>query len=143
MENSLNFIGMLLQTFIALLAVCGLAYLIFRVVLPRLQLVQNTNGIVRVVERINLDARRSLFVVEVAGKWLLIGTSENNVNLVSELNESEATAAEANLLEKRQEQFQKIENIRASFAEKLANVMSRKEIKDDAREQQNEKNQLL
>lgn len=143
MENSLTFISMLLQTFLALLAVCGLAYLIFRVVLPRLQLVNNSNGLVRVVERIGLDSRRSLFVVEVAGKWLLIGVSENGVNLVSELNEEEANLAETSMIEKRQAQLQKFDNLRVNFAEKLANVMSRKEIKKDARDQQNEKKQIL
>lgn len=132
MENSFSVIGMLLQTLLALIAVCGLAYVIFRVILPRLQLVQNSGGIIRVVERVGLDAKRSLYVVEVAGKWMLVGSSENGVNLVSELDQIEAENAEAEIQVQRDAQFQKIQDLRSNFARKLASVMNRKESKTDA-----------
>lgn len=134
MESGLNFIGVLLQTLVALAAVCGLAYVIFRVILPKLQIVNSASGMIRVVERVGIDTRRSLLVVEVAGKWLLVGVSENGVHLVTELNEKDAEAAEAEILAARNAQFQRIEDLRSGFAAKLAGVMGRKEVKKDVDE---------
>lgn len=92
-----SFVWMLLQTVLALAFVCGLALLLFRWVLPRLQLTPSgANSMVRVVDRVMLDARRSLLVVEVAGRWLLVSSSEAGVQLISELDATEAVnAAEA------------------------------------------------
>lgn len=140
MENSLNFIGVLLQTLIALAAVCGLAYVIFRVILPKLQIVQSSGNMIRIVERVGIDTRRSLLVVEVAGKWLLVSISESGVQLVSELNEQEAREAEAEILLSREAQYQKIEEFRSGFAAKLASVMGRKEVKKDVDEHRNNSN---
>lgn len=126
---------MLLQTLVALAAVCGLAYVIFRVVLPRLQIGQTGNSMIRVVERAPLDQKRTLFVVEVAGKWLLVGAGENGVQLVSELNEQSAEAAAAGIEAARAAQLKRIEDVRSGFAEKLASVMKRKELKENADEQ--------
>ena len=39
-----------------------------------------------VVARVPLEPRRSLYVVEVAGKTLLVGTSEMGLNVLSELD---------------------------------------------------------
>lgn len=132
--GSLNVIGMFLQTLVALAAVCGLAWVIFRIVLPRLQVGNSAGNMIRVVERVGLDAKRSLFVIEVAGKYLLVGSSENGVQLVSELDNQEAVQAEEQIQLHRDAQMQKIENLRHGFAEKLASVMKRKDLKDNASE---------
>ena len=42
-----------------------------------------------VVARVPLEPRRSLYVVEVAGKTLLVGTSEMGLSVLSELDASE------------------------------------------------------
>jgi flagellar biosynthetic protein FliO len=96
-----SFLLMLVETLLALALVCGLAYFIFRWVVPRLQQVVGPGGgMIRVVERVGLDARKSLVVVEVAGKWLLVATSEAGVQLISELDAAtaEEAAAEAERL---------------------------------------------
>ncbi len=94
MESTLNFIWMMIQTIIALTVVCGLAYVLFRVVLPKLSFTGSSNSMVKIVDRIPIDARKSLCVIEVAGKWMLIAVSENGVQLVSELNSEAAALAE-------------------------------------------------
>jgi flagellar protein FliO/FliZ len=142
LESSLNFIGLLVQTLIALAAVCGLAYLIFRVVLPRLQVGQNQGGMIRVIERVGVDSKRSLLVVEVAGKWLLIGVSESGVQLVSELNETDAIAAQSQITLNREAQFQRFEDLRSNFAAKLGKVIGRKEIKNNVEKQPDQKKQF-
>jgi flagellar protein FliO/FliZ len=98
----LNFLWMLLQTIFALALVCGLAYLIFRVILPRLTVNFGTNNMVRVVDRVSLEARKNLYVIEVAGKWMLVASSENGVQFIAELNPQEARAAEQELSKNRQ-----------------------------------------
>ena len=45
-----------------------------------------------VVARLPLEPRRALYVVEVAGKTLLVGTSEMGLNVLSELDGSEVRA---------------------------------------------------
>ncbi|NNE65472.1 MAG: flagellar biosynthetic protein FliO [Pyrinomonadaceae bacterium] len=97
MESGLNFIWMMIQTIFALAVVCGLAYLLFRVVLPKFNLVGSGGNMVRVVDRVQLDARKSLCVVEVAGKWMLVGVSDNGVQLVAELDSESARIAEEEL----------------------------------------------
>ena len=94
MGNSLTFFWMLLQTVIALAFVCGLAYLIFRVILPRLSTNYGGNSMIRIVDRAGLEARKTLYVVEVAGKWLLVSASEEGVQLVSELDPVAASEME-------------------------------------------------
>lgn len=82
----LDILWLFLQTAIALAIVCGLAILIFRYILPRLNGVSFNESIVRVVDGTSLDARKRLIIVESAGKYLLLGVSENGINLVSELD---------------------------------------------------------
>jgi hypothetical protein len=45
-----------------------------------------------VVARVPLEPRRSLYVVEVAGKTLLVGTSEMGLSVLSELDGNEVRA---------------------------------------------------
>lgn len=124
--GNLSFLWMLVQTVLALLLVCGLAYLIFRVILPRLAVSYGSNNMVRVVDRIGLDARKSLYVIEVAGKWMLVASSENGVQLISELNAEEARLAEQEIVNKRQTPGG-IGFSGKSFADKLKEVASRKQ----------------
>ncbi|MET0752998.1 MAG: flagellar biosynthetic protein FliO [Pyrinomonadaceae bacterium] len=82
----LDIIWLLVQTAIALGIVCGLAILIFRYILPRLNVVSFNKSIVHIVDGTSLDARKRLIVVEVAGKYMLLASSESGVQLVSELD---------------------------------------------------------
>jgi flagellar protein FliO/FliZ len=107
---------MLLETLLALGLVCGLAYAIFRWVLPRLRVARSANSMIRVVDRVGLDARKSLFVIEVGGRWLLVAASESGVQLISELDAEalriadEAEAERAAEREKLAERFSRIFN---------------------------------
>lgn len=126
MDNPFGFIWVLFQTFLALAFVCGLAYVIFRVLLPRINSTNftvGTNNMVRVVDRIDLEARKNLYVVEVAEQWLLIAVSENGVQLVSELDAQAAKKLEQDILQNRQTANKNA--IGATFADKLSEVMNR------------------
>jgi flagellar protein FliO/FliZ len=82
----LDILWLLIQTAVALALVCGLAVLIFRYILPRLNVVSFNKSIVNVVDGASLDARKRLIVVEVAGKYMLLALSESGVQMVSELD---------------------------------------------------------
>jgi len=125
MGNSLSFVWMLVQTFMALAFVCGLAYLIFRVILPRVSGFGglSSNNMVRVIDRIGLEARKNLYVIEVAGRFLLIAASESGVQLIAELDAETAAEAERKLAQARQSPRISVNG--KSFADKLNDVLNR------------------
>jgi flagellar biosynthetic protein FliO len=123
MGNSLSFLWMLAQTIFALALVCGLAYLIFRVILPRLAVNYGSNNMVRVVDRIGLEARKSLYVIEVAGKWMLVASSESGVQLIAELDAESAQLAEEEIVKHRQ--LPANAAFGKAFSDKLNDVISR------------------
>lgn len=116
---------MLVQTIFALALVCGLAYLIFRVLLPKLSINYGSSSMVRVVDRIGLEARRNLYVIEVAGKWMLVASSESGVQLICELDAGQARAAEEEIAKNRQ--LPAGSAFGRSFADKLNEIASRKQ----------------
>ncbi|MCD9185734.1 MAG: flagellar biosynthetic protein FliO [Pyrinomonadaceae bacterium] len=122
MGNS-SFLWALLQTIFALALVCGLAYLIFRVILPRLTVSYGTNNMVRVVDRIGIEARKSLLVIEVAGKWMLIAASESGVQFIAELDAESAKIAEQEILKNRG--LPAGTGFGKSFADKLNEVIAK------------------
>lgn len=88
--------GELLMTSLAVLgAVCVAAFVVVRWV-GRWGLAGRTRGgeVMGVVARLALEPRRSLYVVEVAGKTLLVGTSEMGLSVLSELD-GDAVKAQA------------------------------------------------
>lgn len=66
----------LVQTLLALVAVCVLAWVVLRWSARRGLGIGATGGAVRVVERIALDARRTLYVVKVGERVLLLGAGD-------------------------------------------------------------------
>ena len=63
----------LLQTLLALAGVCGLAWVVLRWLAQRGLGAGHGGARVRVIERVPLDARRTLWLVQVGPKVLLIG----------------------------------------------------------------------
>jgi flagellar biogenesis protein FliO len=63
------------------------AFVVVRLVGRWLATARSRGGeVMAVVARLPLEPRRSLYVVEVAGKTLLVGTSEMGLSLLSELD---------------------------------------------------------
>src|SRR5512139_2490562 len=81
---------LLVTSLLVLGAVCVAAYVAVRV-FGRLLATGRARGahLLDVVARLPLEPRRSLYVVEVAGKTLLVGTSEMGLNVLSELDAGE------------------------------------------------------
>ena len=84
---------LLITSVIALAGVCVAAFVVVRLV-GRFLATGRVRGahLLDVVARVPLEPRRSLYVVEVAGKTLLVGTSEMGLNVLSELDAGEVRA---------------------------------------------------
>ncbi len=122
----LDVLWMLVQTILALGFVCALAILLFRYVLPKLNVVTFTKSIVRVVDGTPLDARKRLVVVEAAGKYLLLALSENNVQLISELDGKEVERAVAQLEETNEKSHPPLKTVSDSFTRIMDNVRQKR-----------------
>jgi len=88
--GSVDFTWLFLKMIFAMIVVIALAVLILRYIVPKLGLRRGGTGRtdIRVVDRIPLDARKALFVLEVEGRRLLLGVSDNHVGLVTDLGPS-------------------------------------------------------
>jgi flagellar biogenesis protein FliO len=84
---------LLLTSLLVLGGVCVAAFVVVRVV-GRLLATGRARGtdLMGIVARLPLEPRRSLYVVEVAGKTLLVGTSEMGLSLLSELDAGQVRA---------------------------------------------------
>ena len=81
----------LVRTMIVLGMVVALAYLTLNVGLRRLLGIRTAVGtsVVTVLERVALDQKRSLFVVEAGGAVLLIGGGDSTLTLLAKLDRAE------------------------------------------------------
>jgi flagellar biogenesis protein FliO len=78
---------LLVTSLVVLAVVCVAAFVVVRVV-ARLLATGRARGaaLLDVVARVPLEPRRALYVVEVANKTLLVGTSEMGLSVLSELD---------------------------------------------------------
>jgi flagellar protein FliO/FliZ len=85
--SSSSYGELLATSIVVLIVVCVVAYVVVRVA-RRFVAGQAASGgeLLDVVARVPLEPRRSLYVVEVAGKTLLVGTSEMGLSVLSELD---------------------------------------------------------
>lgn len=94
----MNTLMMFAQTLVALAIVCGLAYVVLRWVLPRLQIAgASQSRLIKIVDLVALDANRKIYLVEMANRWMLISSSEAGVHLIKEF-ETDPTLASGEAL---------------------------------------------
>ncbi|HKY63659.1 MAG TPA: flagellar biosynthetic protein FliO [bacterium] len=89
--GSVDFTWLFLKMIFAMIAVIALAIVILRYVVPKLGLHRGGSGRtdLRIVDRIPLDSRKSLYVLEVEGRRLLVGASDNHLGLVADLGDAQ------------------------------------------------------
>ena len=75
----------LLQTLAALGVVCAAAYLVLRLVVRR-AIPGGRRGPVTILARVPLEPKRSLLLVQAAGRCFLVGSSEAGLALIAELD---------------------------------------------------------
>jgi flagellar biogenesis protein FliO len=85
-----SFTAELIRAVVALAAVCLLAVVIFRGMAKRGFAARSDAGVVRVIQRIALEPRRTLYLIRAGSRVLLIGISENGgPQLLAELDPKE------------------------------------------------------
>lgn len=124
-DSGTSLLWMMFQTIFVLAFMCALAYVALRV-LPRRAGGVSLSSMVQIVDRVPLDQRKSLYVVKVAGQWLLIGSSEAGLHLISELDPKVAEQ-EAELAVRERPTWGGVSaKARAAFADRLADLMKKK-----------------
>lgn len=92
-DASLDLPSSVLQTVLVLVGVCALAAVTLRLYARRFGATGPTAPM-RVLGRLALEPRRSLVVVRVVGRTLLLSSSEAGVSAIGELTPAEARAFE-------------------------------------------------
>jgi flagellar protein FliO/FliZ len=82
--------GMLLKMVISVGLVCLLAYAILKWGLGRLVGNTQADGEMEILSRLGVGPNRSIMVVRVGPRFLVIGSTETGISLLSELSEEEA-----------------------------------------------------
>ncbi|HUJ57244.1 MAG TPA: flagellar biosynthetic protein FliO [Kofleriaceae bacterium] len=92
-QGGASYGDLLITSLLVLGAVCVAAFVAVRL-FGRLLATGRSRGahLMDVIARVPLEPRRSLYVVEVAGKALLVGTSEMGLSVLSELDAGEVRA---------------------------------------------------
>jgi flagellar biogenesis protein FliO len=86
-KGSVDFTWLFLKTLLAMLVVIALAVVALRFLLPRLTLNRQIKGKTdfKILDRLPLDQKKGIYVVEVEGRRLLLGASEHYVGFIAEL----------------------------------------------------------
>ena len=95
-SEEIDFGMLLLRTFFFLALVLVLIFFVLKKALPHVaQVAGARNRNVKILERLPVDAKKSLIVVEVQDKTYLMGCSENAIAVLMELDRSKMQAKPA------------------------------------------------
>ena len=78
-----SYAGYLLETFVTLLAVCGLAFVVLYG--ARRLGIGRPRGPIQLVGQLPLDARRAIYLVQVGNQVLVVGASEAGITKLGEV----------------------------------------------------------
>ncbi|MBI2083110.1 MAG: flagellar biosynthetic protein FliO [Deltaproteobacteria bacterium] len=92
MEGTPDFAWLFIKMIAGLILVLALAIVLIRYVLPRTGARwgrRPKDGWVRIVDRFALEPRKSLYLVKIAERYLVLGTGEGSLSLIQELTAEE------------------------------------------------------
>ncbi|MBX3186493.1 MAG: flagellar biosynthetic protein FliO [Labilithrix sp.] len=85
-----SYAGYLVETFVTLLAVCALAFVVLYG--ARKLGIGRPRGPIELVGQLPLDARRAIYLVQVGGQVLVVGASEAGFTKLGEVNAGDLPA---------------------------------------------------
>ncbi|MBI2066633.1 MAG: flagellar biosynthetic protein FliO [Deltaproteobacteria bacterium] len=101
MEGTPDFAALFMKMIAGLVLVLVLAVVFIRFILPRTGLVggrfwgRRGQGIeVKVLERVVLEPKKSLYIVKLLERYFLLGSAEQSLNLITELSKNEGEQLE-------------------------------------------------
>lgn len=119
--------SLLLQTILALILVCVLAYVLLRYGLK--WLIPKPKGQIqamRIIDRLPLEGRRAVYMVEIGEKVLILAATDSSINKVGELSSSElAGIAEIKKLENAEADAQTNKSLFQTVLDKMSNKSRR------------------
>jgi len=81
-----NLLADYLKLMLVLAGIVALAYATLRYWLPKLSgLQRQSDGPIQVVARMPLEPRKNLYIIKAGAEYLLVGTAENSVHMISAL----------------------------------------------------------
>lgn len=88
---AVDFTWLFIKMMGALIIVCILAVVILKYAVPRVGLFKKyaASRYISVIARHSLDQRKHLYIVKVGKKYMLLGSAEHGVNLITELSQSD------------------------------------------------------
>ncbi|MDO8518719.1 MAG: flagellar biosynthetic protein FliO [Deltaproteobacteria bacterium] len=90
METGISFGWLLVKTIGAMAFILGLAYVVIRYLFPLFRFGGQARGShIQIIDRAGLEPRRSLFIVRIGKKTALLGTSEQGIAKLMDLEESD------------------------------------------------------
>jgi flagellar biosynthetic protein FliO len=117
-----SLLWMLVQTIFMLAFICALAYIVVRL-LKRFGGAPASSNLIEIIDRVALDQRKGLYVIKVTGRYLLIGTSDNGVQLIGELD-ADAVEREAQTIER---QPDIMNSARAMFTDRFEHLLKKRD----------------
>ena len=93
---AVDFSWLFLKMFLALGVVSILAILILKYLVPRLGFAKRLHGgkLFRVLSRLSLEQRKKLYLIQIAKRYLVIGTSESGIQMISEVPREDVETGE-------------------------------------------------
>ncbi|MDO8527191.1 MAG: flagellar biosynthetic protein FliO [Deltaproteobacteria bacterium] len=87
----MDFTWLFIQMLIVLVVVCVGAVVVLRYVLPKMSWAKKwqKSGHFELIDRFGLDNKRTLYLVRVGKKYLVVGGGEQSLNLLAELPHAE------------------------------------------------------
>ena len=90
-----DFLWLFIRMVIGLVVVLGLALLLIRYVLPKARWGKNSKtGWAWVIGRVMLEPRKGLYLVKIVGRYFVLGSTDQNLSLISELTQEEGEKIE-------------------------------------------------
>ncbi len=91
-EPSIDFSWLFIKVILAMILVCVTAYFGIKYLLPKASFIKKSSrSEIEILERFPLEPRKNLYILKVDNRRVLIGTTENSVNSLLELEEKEFT----------------------------------------------------
>jgi flagellar protein FliO/FliZ len=85
--EEINFGMLIVRMLIFLALVVALIYFVLRKLLPSLmRMTAFKNQTIRILERVPIDQKRSMLIVEIQDKVYLVGSAEGQINILMELD---------------------------------------------------------
>jgi flagellar protein FliO/FliZ len=91
-EAAVDFTWLFIKMLLILGIVTVLAILVLKYAVPHIGMVKRfqRGKYFRVLGRYVLEPRRSLYLIEVSGRYLVIGVADHGINLITEVSEEQA-----------------------------------------------------